>query len=350
MGRGRQLHRLALFTRQLYVLISCGTPLLQALSALERQSSDEAWQGLLRDVRVRVEEGASLSEAMEVHRECFDSVCRTLVAAGESSGELPEMLDRLATLLQQQQQVRRAIVGALMYPSLLIVVALGALGAMVTVVLPKFAGLFETLDVPLPPTTRMLMAGGDALTRGWWVVLIVLVALVAGMHMALRSKGGRRWFDRLLVRMPKLGAIVRSFATARIARLLGVLIQSHVPLLDSLDLTRRSLRHTLYADLLGRAEEIVGRGEPLSAAFMDASLIDPAVYEAMRSGEQAGQVGTLLLNLADFMDTDNETTVRSLTTIIEPVILIILGLLIGFVAISLFLPLFDLTAMTQGGG
>lgn len=343
---GRRLATLTWFTRQLYVLVISGMPLVQAIAALERQSKDEQWAGVLHDVRSNLESGSGLAEAMETQPHYFDSVYRSLIAAGESGGQLEVMLKRLASLMAQQLKTRRAIVGAMIYPTLLIIIAMGALSAMLIVVLPRFAGLFETLDVPLPPTTQWLVALSEIVRGYWWLIIGLAAAGGGGLTFALRTEGGKRKRDAVALRTPKLGLIIRDFATERIARLLGVLISSNVSVLEAMALVRQAMRNVYYVELLEAAEQAVGRGEPISSVLADANLINPSVYEAVRSGEQSGQVGSLLVDIADFLDDENQTAIRSLTNILEPVILIVLGLIIGFVAVSLFLPLFDLTAMT----
>jgi type II secretory pathway component PulF len=299
---------------------------------------------------VLVEEGASLSAAMEQFPQYFDPICRSLISAGESSGKLEPMLDRLAKLVRKQLQIRNAITGAMVYPTLLIFIAIGVMVVMLTFVLPRFAGLFATLDTPLPPTTKLVMWMSDAVRGYWWAILIGLGAAGAALKFWLASPAGKLAFDQFSVKAPIFGVIVRSFATARIARLIGVQIDSHVPLLEALALTKSATGNSLYAQLIASAEDAATRGQPISVAFTDSPLINPSVAEALRSGEQTGQVASLLLNIADFLDEENDTTVRSLTSIIEPIILIVLGVIVGFLAISMFLPLFDLTSAVQGGG
>jgi type II secretory pathway component PulF len=348
-GRKRLTH-LVNFTRQIAVLVSSGTPLVQALVSLERQATDKQWHAVLEKLRVLVEEGASLSAAMEQFPQYFDPICRSLISAGESSGKLEPMLDRLAKLVRKQLQIRNAITGAMVYPTLLIFIAIGVMVVMLTFVLPRFAGLFATLDTPLPPTTKLVMWMSDAVRGYWWAILIGLGAAGAALKFWLASPAGKLAFDQFSVKAPIFGVIVRSFATARIARLIGVQIDSHVPLLEALALTKSATRNSLYAQLIASAEDAATRGQPISVAFTDSPLINPSVAEALRSGEQTGQVASLLLNIADFLDEENDTTVRSLPRIIEPIILIVLGVIVGFLAISMFLPLFDLTSAVQGGG
>ena len=343
-GRKRQLKNLAMFTRQLHVLSSTGTPLVDALAALERQTRDTQWRGVLGEVKQHVESGATLSEAMAERPDSFDPVYRSLVAAGESGGQFQPMLDRLGQLVHRQLKVRTHVAGALVYPALLLVVAGVVLSLMLVFVLPRFTGLFETLDVPLPPSTQMLVAVSDVLRSYWWLLLMGGAGLGVGLHLWLGTDQGRRTVDTLLLRLPFVGNVVRGFVTARICRLLGTQLVSHVPMLDALQLTRDAAGNVHYRALIEKAEDAVTRGEPISVAFADERVISPTVHEAVRSGESTGQIGPLLLNIADFLDENNEVVIKSLASILEPVILIGLGILVGLVALSMFLPLFDLTA------
>jgi type II secretory pathway component PulF len=349
MGRGRQLKNLAMFTRQLSVLMTSGTPLVQALGALERQSADKAWRTVVGSLRVKVEEGATLSSAMELQPDVFDPVVRSLISAGESGGSFDEMLDRLATLTRRQMHVRNAVIGALIYPTLLVIVAVAVLTTMLLFVLPRFATLFDTLDVALPPTTKMLMALSNYLRSFWWTVPLGVLAAVVGGRAWAKSPKGRLWIDTTALRLPAVGPILKNFAVARIARVLGVLLNGRVPLLEALTLAKTTARNLNYVDLVARAEDAVTRGGTVSSAFATGNLVSPSLCEAIKSGEQSGQMGPLLMSIADFLDEDNEVVLKSLTSIMEPAILIVLGVLVGFVALSMFMPLFDLTSMTQGG-
>lgn len=350
VSRGRALKNLTNFTRQLHVLIASGTPLVQALGALERQSKDPKFKIVVADVRRRVEEGIALSDAMRAHPRWFDDVCRSLISAGEAGGRIDAMLERLAKLARAESHVRSSVVGAMIYPAVLIVISIGVMSLLLTFVLPRFAGLFVTLGSPLPPTTKMVMAVSDFLTGYWWLLLGGIVGSVMGVRWWIKTPTGRRSFDTAIMHAPMLGRMMKSFCTARIARLLGIQLESKVPLLEALKLTRQAAGNLLFQDLIATAEDAATRGQSISSAFAASTLISPAVTEAMHSGEQTGQMATLLISIADFLDEENEVVVRSLTSIIEPIILIVLGIMVGFVAISMFLPLFDLTATTSGGG
>ena len=345
-GGTRRLKNLAVFSRQLHMLVSSGTPIVEALRALEKQNKAGPWRDVLSGIRERVEEGDSLSEAMRQYHECFDSVSLSLISVGESGGMLPEMLKRQAELTRKRLKVRSSIVGAMIYPALLITVALGVLGVMFVFVIPRFSELFKTLDVPLPGSTKALIWFSNVCKSYWWAMALAVVGMATAAKLWLRTPKGRRFLDTLVLRLPKFGKIVRNFATARLARLLGVLLGSHVPLLEALALTQRSMGNVHYCELVGKAEDAVTHGEPLSSAFADEKLIEPSVYQAVHNGEQSGRVGDVLTNIADFLDEENDVVVRTLTSIIEPVILIILGGLVALVALSMFMPMFDLTAMT----
>lgn len=346
---GKHLKSLAMFTRQLYVLVRSGTPLAQSLTAIQKQVKGEEWQAVIGDLRKRLEGGCSLHEAMENHPRHFDSIYRGLVLAGESSGKLPEMLERLAELAKKRLHVRTAVRGAMVYPCLLVTVATTVLVVLLMVVVPKFQELFKSMDVPLPPTTQVMIMLSNALWSYWWALLLAAAGCVLLMRLYLHSRMGRRAVDLLLLRLPRVGDITRSFAIASITRLLGVLLNSHVPMLSAMRLTRYATNNSLYIEHMERAEELVSQGQPLSATFEDSPLFSPSVCEAARSGEKSGEVGSLMLNLADFLDDENEMLLKVLTSVIEPVILVFMGLIVGLVAVSMFMPMFDLTAMTNGG-
>lgn len=347
--RVRQLRDLSVWARQLLVLARSGMPLADALSAIARQTPPGPWRSVQETVHRRVEEGVPLAEALAAHPRRFDAVTRGLVAAGESSGQVDVMLDRLSVLARQQLRLRRTLGGAMVYPCLLISIAVVVVIVMLCFVLPRFSGLFETLDMPLPPTTKVLMAASEAIRAGWWWQLPVVAALVGAGWYGLAHPSMRRAIESLALRLPYFGGLRRNLATARIARLLGVLIQSRLPVLDALCLTRDAVNSLPFRDLLDNALDAVSRGESLAGALRPGGLVAPSICEAIHHGERSGQLGPVLSDLADFLDEDNETAVRSVSTIVEPLILIVLGVVVAFIAISLFLPLFDLTAMAQGG-
>lgn len=348
-GGTRRLRRLVSFARQMSVLVSTGTTIVEAMQSVERQTTDEGWREALSMVRKRVEEGEQLSRAMEARPDVFDPVCRSLIAAGESGGQLDTMLERLSKLARQQLKMRSQLSGALVYPIVLIAVALAVVVTMVAFVMPRFEGLFRSLNTPLPMATAYLMSIGAFAREWWWAVLPVLGLGAASVWLWARTPNGNARLDSLVLELPHIGGVKRSFITARMARVLGVLLEGRVPLLEALDLTRQSAGSMRFARVIDDARDAVTRGESVSAAFSASGLVVPSVCEAMRSGERSGQVAPVLLTIADSLDEENEITLKTITTLLEPAILIIMGLIVGGVAVSMFLPLFDLTAGAGGG-
>ncbi len=349
-GTGSRVEKVASMARQLAILISTGTPVVEAIASIERQTPEGEWRQTVTGVRTQVEEGKSLAEAMAAHPRYFDAVCRSLVSAGEAGGRLDVMLDRLARLLRQQVKVRKQVTGAMVYPTLLMGVAAGVIIVMMTFVLPRFEGLFKSIGSQLPPLTKALMSCSHFLRDSWLWLAIGLPLVVGGAVFYLRSEAGRLATDRAMVRLPQVGRVTRSFSMARIARVLGVLLDGKVPLLDALALTRSSMKNSLYRSLVGRAEDAVIRGETLSSALSDPMLMSPSVVEAIRSGERSGQLAVVLTSIAEHMDEDNEVEMKTLTGLIEPAILLVLGVVVGSVAVGMMLPLFDLVASGANGG
>lgn len=336
------------FSRDLAVLVETGTPLTDAVAAIERQCQQPVFKRVISRIRGSLEDGNTFSEALEEHKDYFDTVYRSLIAAGEGGGGLSQMLTRLSSLTRRQLAIRQQLVGSMSYPAALLVISGGVLCAMFAFVLPRFAGLFETLQAPLPASTEAMLAVSMIIRGYWWALLAGLVVGGAAFVWYLRSEHGREAVTRSLLRTPVIGKLMRDFTLARIARVLGTLLQSAVPFLDALELTRLGVSNPAYVKLLEQAEKSVTDGEPVSSPFSRSQLISPAFAEAMRSGEQSGRLGPVLSALADHLDEDNEVKLRAVTKIVEPAILSLLGIMVGIVAISLFLPLFDLTAMTQG--
>lgn len=348
VSRSQKLKNIAMFSRQLHVLICSGTQIVDALRAVERQARPGPWRDVIGNLRMRVEEGACLSAAMQDHPDYFDPIYCNLVAAGESSGRLPDMFDRVAVFKQKQLRVRNSIVGAMIYPCMLVTLGTTIFIGLLTFVVPRFSTLFATIGVPLPSSTAALLQISQAFRHFWWAIGLLLAGAVFGLRHYLRTPAGRRFRDVLVLRLPYIGGVAVSLAGARIISLLGVLLEARIPVLEALRLVRSAAGNVLYEELIMKAEEYVSRGEPMSQAFADTPLFSPSIYEAIRSGEHGGEIHRLLLSISNFLDEENDVIVRSLTSIIEPVILIAMGILVGLIAVCMFLPLFDLTAMTQG--
>jgi type II secretory pathway component PulF len=348
LGTGR-LKPLVSMMQQLHILVAGGTPVVKALAAIERQTNAAAWRSAIADVRTRVEQGTPLSEAMEDNPVFFNPFCRSLVAAGEATGQLAAMLKRVADTTRNQLRLRATLLGAMMYPILLLGISLTVLVVMFVVAVPKFGELFETLDAPVPPVTEAVVSGGTWLRSSWPWVVACLAAVIAALWTAVRQPAGKRFISSTVLRLPLIGRLVRSIITARILRVLGVLLESGVGVMEALVLCRAAIGNHRYADMLRWAEDCVQRGEPMSAAFGDSFLINSSIHQAIQTAEESGQVGLMMLTMADFVDQENEIATRTLTSVMEPVILLVMGLLVGLMAFSMFVPLLDMTSVMGGG-
>jgi type II secretory pathway component PulF len=348
LGRTRRLRHLAMFSRQMTVLLRSGLTVAESLHAVQRQSDSAAWRAVVADIRQRVERGSSISDAMAQHDDCFDGIYRGMIRAGEATGDLPAMFDRLAGLTVKHVQARSAALGAMVYPALLICVATVVFNIVTLCVVPRFGELFKSLEVPLPSTTAALLAFSLFVRANWWLILLCLAGLGVGLALAARTRAGVRLRHALVLKLPLVGKLIKGFTTARILRLLGVLMEARVPALEALQLARGAVKNYLYVELLDRVHGGVAQGMTIASGLSNTDLIAPAALEALRSAEISGQMGPMLTSFSDFMDEENGIRLKVLTSIMEPVILLVMGVMVALLAVSMFLPLFDLTAMTGG--
>ncbi|MBL9149293.1 MAG: type II secretion system F family protein [Phycisphaerae bacterium] len=340
--------RLAAFLRQAALLVSTGTPLVEALVAIERQS-DDAVRRVSAELRRRVEEGAALSEAMAAMPRIFDPICRTMTNAGETAGILDRMLTDLAQHYRRQARVRRAVIAAVAYPMVVVAASFCVLIGLLVFVVPRFRSMFDAVQAPIPAMTDLLITVGTAISEHWILSLVVGLLAIGASVGAILWRPTRRWVAARALALPAVGNLTRSLATAQLVRGLGLLLDAKVSLLDALRLTREAMTHPAYVDLLARAEEAVSRGESLASVMETGDCIPPSVCQAIASAERSGKIGPVLTQVSQHLDEDNETAVRGLARALEPLLLGVLGAMIAFVAISLFLPLFDVAASAGGG-
>lgn len=346
MPFGQNKNNLVLsFTRNMFVLLSAGATVTDALESCERQARDPGWKQCVTDIRDRVERGQSFSEALKQHRNYFDPVVISLIHAGEATGKLKDLLGRISKLIHKQVQLRRSIISAAIYPMLLIAVCLSVMVLMLLLVIPRFDSLFKSLRVTLPPSTSFIMWLSQTARENMGFVVGGLVALAITGVVWFRTQTAKRTIQTLAVHTPVLGRVVRHVFTARLARVLGVLVQNKIPINEATQLVKASFSNYHYRVLLDSATEAVTQGEPLSEAFRSSRLVTESFSEAVRSGETAGELAPSLLSVAEILEEESDAQVRSVTSILEPLILITMGFLVGSMAMSLFLPLFDMTRM-----
>jgi type IV pilus assembly protein PilC len=335
---------LILFTRQMKMLLESGTPLVPALEAAEEQTSRPVMRQVLKRVRVRVEEGDSLSAALEPEEKFFDPVFRSMIAAGEATAGLPQTFARLCALAQQQRQTRKLVLGALIYPAILSVMLVAVLAVLLLFVIPRFKVLFASLRSPLPPTTQMLFAASEAIRHGWPFVLGLLLVAGTGLVICARTPRTRLWLNELFLRLPLVGGLAGRLVFARVVRIWAAMLRSHVPLLDTIRQSRAAVTSPTFLNLLTKVEDLVASGGRMGQAIASAGLADAVIVSALRTGEENGRLSDAADFVSDWMDEENTATVQHLTRMAEPLLLAVMGLIVGFVAMSLFLPLFDLAS------
>ncbi len=337
--RGKQL---TLFTRQLSTLTDAGIPVVQSLDILEQQMRPCALKYIVGSVANDVESGSSLSEAMANYPKAFDNLFVNMVKAGETGGVLDEVLQRLAEFRERSARLKRRVVGALIYPLTVITFAIGILTLIVLYVIPKFTSMFEELDVELPgPTKLMLFISHNAVE--YWYLLPVLPVGVYVMYRVIRAtKTGRYVSDWLKFRIPLFGTVVNKSAIARFTRTFGTLVGSGVPILQALNISRDTAGNAVVADAISNVHDSIREGNPIAAPLSESKICDAMVVNMIDVGEETGNLDTMLLKIADNYDEEVDVAVEGLTSAMEPIMVVALGVIIGFIVISLFLPLVKL--------
>lgn len=338
------LKTLVLFTRQMAMLIRSGSDVVSAIGAIKRQTQKPAEAALLGSLMDDLEQGVPLTDAMRKHPRTFDPVYCAIIAAGEASATLTEMFDRLATMVAGRRAMRNKVIGALAYPALLIVMSTNIIITLLLFVIPRFADMFDQLGVDPPASTKMFLAISNALTTYWPLFLGALIATIASIVAVLTTARGRQWLSNIQTRIPIFGRLRSLLIQAQIFRTIGTLVESNVGILDALELARWSTRNDRFQRLFDSLEETVTAGGRIGVAFEESGIVEPYICQAVHTGEDTGNMGTALTYAADMLDETNTEVVNTTMKLVEPIILMGLGVVVGSVAVSLFIPLLDLTS------
>ncbi len=356
LGRRKKVKakELAVFTRQFSVMIDAGLPLVQCLDILAEQQQNAFFKDVLRQVRQNVEEGSTLFSALEKHPKVFDSLYTSMVEAGETGGVLDLILQRLATLIEKVVKLKRSIVSASIYPAAVILVAIGAIALIMIVVIPQFQQIFLGLLGPgelLPLPTRIVMAISSFLA-GWGGLgtLIAIIASAVGISYYYKTPKGRWNIDSLMLKFPVIGSILRKVAVARFARILSTLLSSGVPILQSLDITAKTAGNVIIEDAILKVRAGVERGENFVDPLKATEVFPHMVGQMIGVGEQTGALDAMLGKIADFYEEEVDSAIADLLALIEPVLIAFLGVTIGSIVISMYLPLFSLIGKLASPG
>lgn len=333
-----------IFTRQFATLFNAGIPIVQGLDILAKQTENRSLGAIIGQIKTDVETGATLSDAMRRHPKIFDDLFVNLVAAGETGGVLDDILQRLATYIEKMMKLKKKVKGALIYPSIVIGVAVLVIALIMVFVIPVFAKIFGEMGVALPLPTRVVVGASNFLAGiGGLILLGSLVALVIAVVRYRRSEQGKRVTDKLFLQLPLIGELLRKVAVSRFSRTLGTLIQSGVPILDALEICAKSSGNKIVEELIYDVRRDVSAGKTLAEPLSKTASIFPAmVVQMVNVGESTGALDQMLIKIADFYDDEVDNTVANLMTMLEPLLMVVLGGVIGFIVVALYLPIFKM--------
>ena len=340
---------MALFSRQLATMVNSGLTLIRSLSILEDQSENVTLKQVVAEVRSKVEQGVSLSVAMEDHPKAFSTLYVSMVRAGEVGGALDETLTRLADTLESQARLRGQIKSAMAYPVVVLNLIVFIVLAMLVFVVPIFEKMYADLGGELPLPTQMLINISRFITSKWWLIAAVFVGLVFAFKRWKATEAGRRQWDALKLRFPIFGKLTQKVSISRFARTFSVLSRTGVPVLQALDIVAQTAGNSVVSDAVLDVQASVKRGESLSAPLERHDVFPPMVTQMMAVGEETGALDSMLAKVADFYDREVDDTVAALTSLIEPLLIVVMGVVVGGILISLYLPMFNIANLIQSG-
>ena len=339
---------LAVFTRQFSDMIDAGLPLVQCLEILGAQEEDKNFSAVILQTRGDVEGGASLADAMKKHPKTFDALYSNMIAAGEAGGILDTILKRLATYIEKAVKLKSQVKAAMIYPTAVIVIAAAVVGVILWKVIPTFANLFSGLGAELPLPTRIVIAASDLTVQ---LMPYLIVGGIAGSYALKRyyaTQNGRVAIDGLLLKLPVLGSVLRKIAVARFCRTLSTLIASGVPILDGLDITARTAGNAIVENAVQTTRRSIERGETIAAPLRQTGVFPSMVVQMISVGETTGALDTMLSKIADFYEDEVDTAVAGMLTLLEPLMIAFLGIVVGGIVISMYLPIFGLISELAG--
>ena len=339
---------LQVFSRQLATMIEAGVSVVAALVTLEEQTDDKYLAEVLAEVRADVEAGLVFSAALARHPKVFNRLFVAMVEAGESSGTLDTVLDRIATQIEKETQIKRRVKGAMVYPAVVITFATLVLIFMLLFIVPVFADVFKDLGGELPKPTQIVMAASNALRAWWFIIFPVIIAAIFGLRRWKRTERGRQLWDQFKLKIPmKIGDVVQKVALARFARTLSTLLAAGVDIISSLEITGATSGNWVVEESLRNVRERVHEGVPISEPLQENEIFPPMVSQMVKIGEETGELDDMLAKVADFYEDEVDSSIQALTSIIEPVLMIGVGAMVGTIVISMYLPMFKLLTLIK---
>jgi type IV pilus assembly protein PilC len=342
MGGGISQKEIAVFTRQFSVMIDAGLPLVQCLEILGSQQDNRVFQKILFEVRQDIESGATLADSLRKHPKAFDDLYCNMVAAGETGGILDTILQRLSQYIEKIVKLRSAVRSAMVYPVAVITIAIGVVGIILWKVIPTFATLFAGLGAQLPLPTRITIALSNFIGAWWWLIFAMIGLGVFALNRFHKTYKGRRVIDGALLKLPVLGNVLKKIAVARFCRTLGTLVSSGVPILEALEITAKTAGNAVVEDAIMETRKSIEQGKTISEPLKATNVFPSMVVQMVAVGEQTGALETMLNKIADFYEDEVDEATANLLALLEPIMICFLGVIIGGIVISMYMPMFDL--------
>ena len=346
-SRGASLDDRVMFTRQLALLLQSGTGLVPAIAALTEQMRAPAMRAALTKIHARLEEGHSLSTCLEAHPQIFDALFVSIVRAGEASGEMRESLVRLASILETRRRLRSTLREAMTYPLVLTVIMFAVVAFMLIYMVPRFGHLFEALGDDLPLSTRMILGGMKLVSSRWWALIPIAVLAGLGARSLWRREATREFWDGLRIRLPVIGRLHTEAYMFQLFSAFGLLLGSRVPHLGAIEIVRHTVRNSRYAGFFRALETQVEAGRGVAQAFREAEFLPETVKLMVATGEMSSSLDTVMLQLSDHYREELERDIRRVSTLVEPLMLLVMGVVVGFIATAFILPLFRLSRLVH---
>jgi type IV pilus assembly protein PilC len=337
-----------ILTRQFATMINAGLPLVQSLDILAQQTENKVLANVTRQVLYDVESGNTLADALDKHRNAFSALYVNMVAAGEAGGILDTILLRLATFLEKNDAIVRKVKGAMVYPAVIFSIAIIAVVVLLVFVIPTFQQMFEEAGIALPVPTRLVIFLSDFLQSYWWALILGSVALAFAIRRYYATEGGKLVIDRLLLGAPVLGDLLRKSAVSRFTRTLGTLLASGVSILDGLEITARTAGNRVIHDAVMESRGSIAGGETVAGPLEKSKVFPPMVTSMIAVGEATGGLDEMLTKIADFYDDEVDAAVAALLSLMEPIMIVLLGAVVGGMIVSMYLPIFDMVNAVQG--
>jgi general secretion pathway protein F len=337
----------SLMTRQLATLVGAGFPLVTALDTMIPQIKSPPFKRVMAQIKDAVVEGKSFAVALQPYPGVFSSLYVNMVRAGETSGTLEIVLARLAEITEKQQALNSRIKSALAYPILMAVIGVLVLFFLLTFIVPSIASIFSDMDKALPTPTRFLIATSDMFKDFWWAILILISIFFVTLHHYKKTEKGRKNWDKAMLKMPGIGILIKKLAISRFARTLGSLLENGVTVLSALDIVRNIVGNVLLSDAIAKAADDVGRGQGLGASLAESDIFPPLSIQMIQVGEQSGELEAMLDKVADVYENEVESTIMSLTSLLEPMMILVMAVIVGFIVLSICLPIFEMNELVR---